>query len=83
LGLGTIFTTLFFNTFSLCSSPNVRPSFISTLIDGQNCSSLHLNLYALSGRRWKYDFKLGLQGMGCDHVEWIHLAQDGLWWCVW
>ena len=28
------------------------------------------------GRRWEYNIKMDLQEVGCEGMDWIHLAQD-------
>jgi hypothetical protein len=33
-------------------------------------------------RRWKDNAKMDLKETGCVDVDWIHLAQDRVQWCV-
>jgi hypothetical protein len=30
--------------------------------------------------RWEANTETDLKEIGCDYVDWIHLAQDGDWW---
>jgi hypothetical protein len=31
----------------------------------------------ISRRRWENDIKMELKEIGCEGVNWVHLAQDG------